>query len=245
MRAVPAEAEVVLNGVAVDLGGEVPVAPGPTVVVVSAPGYRSHTEALTLRAGEERILDVTLEPVPASLRVTAGARGAGVVLQSEGSDQAHAQCLAPCVLTDLAPGEYGVKVEAKGYQCALAHVSLSPGEVAAINVPCTASTGSSGVVVSARGMTLLRGGRERSRLDLSEGTFVAQSGEVKVRVRLEKVGSEYTISLQVDPYGRLLIDETQYTKPVTFFKLSAGRHEIRLLDGVHGTKTGFNVTIPR
>jgi len=102
-----------------------PTLPGSILIEARKEGYLSKMkpiEATIENAGQE--VTFTLEPIPASLKVTANVASARVRI----GNQAETRALNESTL--LPPGRYQITAEALGYEPASFEITLGPGEIA-------------------------------------------------------------------------------------------------------------------
>lgn len=121
IRTEPDGAEVSVNGV---VQGSSPltvsgVAKGRATVEVKKAGFRPITREIAVSAGETLDLPLTLEPIPATLRLTSVPVGARFYVNGEP--------VGGNVKTGLAPGSYTVRAELKGYGSVERTVELGHG----------------------------------------------------------------------------------------------------------------------
>lgn len=116
----PPGAEVLING---SVRGQAPctlerVPSGEALLEVRQAGYRAFSQRLQLSVGETVAVHAALDPLPAGLTVRSAPAGAAVYV-----DNQH-RGVTPLELPELAPGEYRLRVELRGYAPAARTVTL-------------------------------------------------------------------------------------------------------------------------
>jgi len=151
----PSEATVLVGGrergrSGMSLAG---IAPGTTTIVVRAPGYRERSQEVLFVADEEaRVERVVLEPLPATITVTANIMGAEVLVDGQvvgettGEDDAF----------EVAPTAQQLEVRRSGYVSFVQRLSLRPGGAAAVS----ATVSRAAVTGATNGGNSAAGGKE-------------------------------------------------------------------------------------
>ena len=91
--------------------------PGDYRVLVSADGYRTFGQNISLSAGDSITLDATLEPVTYDLNVDPGIGSAQIEIEGAGQGSGSLQ-------VSLRPGTYTVRITAPGYQSFRTQVTI-------------------------------------------------------------------------------------------------------------------------
>ncbi len=151
----PPGAEVLLNGVP---RGRTPlvlerIPDGDCVVALRAEGFAPFEQPIRLRAGDDETISVTLQPLPATLRVVSMPEGARVYLDNQFSGE------TPLDLADLAPGSYRVRVELPAHDPMARTVTLQRAARVVEEFRLIANSGALRVTTAPAGVTVLVDGR--------------------------------------------------------------------------------------
>ena len=138
VRSTPAGASVIING---SVQGTTPcdlprISEGECNVVVNLDGYEEYEQQIRLVAGKSEELNITLNPLPASLRVVTTPSTAKVYI----NDQYKGN--APINLKDLPPGTYQIRAEMKGHDTEEKTVELKRGDISVEEFQMIPNTGS-------------------------------------------------------------------------------------------------------
>jgi len=183
LHATPADVVLALDGKAVgsanDFRQELPT--GPHVVEISAAGYQSKSETVTIAAGAERPVEIALERLPAppavgTLRLDVSPADAAITLDGTAMGSANG------FREELAAGTHVVEISAVGYQSRRETVTITAGveqpmEIVLGRVPPPPSTGTLVLDGATPGAVLTLDGKQIGpakdfRQELSPGTHV-------------------------------------------------------------------------
>ena len=124
VRSTPAGALVIING---SVQGTTPcdiprISEGECRIVVTLDGYAEYKQQIRLIAGKNEELDITLDPLPASLKIVTTPISAKVYINGQYKGN------APVILKDLEPGIYQVRAEKKGHDVEERTIDLKRGD---------------------------------------------------------------------------------------------------------------------
>ena len=153
----PAGARVFLNGVP---HGESPVdidriPEGEATLEVRAEGYRDARLEMRLSAGDDKPVNVELEPLPASLQIVTVPVGARIYVDDAFRGE------SPLTIADIAPGTHRVRADLAAYDPMARNVVLRNGESAVEEFHLVANCGSLRISTSPAGVTILVDGKVR------------------------------------------------------------------------------------
>ncbi|MCL2105443.1 MAG: PEGA domain-containing protein, partial [Kiritimatiellaeota bacterium] len=120
----PTDADVFVNGIS---RGTTPcridrIPDGNVTIEIKADGFDSHTRQVALAAGEVQNIDVSLKPLPGTLRIVSIPAGARVYINDEYKD------VTPYDFVNAPPATYRVRVEQTGYAPNARNVDLEKGD---------------------------------------------------------------------------------------------------------------------
>ena len=153
----PTGARILLNGVP---RGETPavldrIPEGTITLELKSDGFLDFRQEMRLAAGDDRALDLVLEPKPASLQIISVPEGGRVYL-----DDAF-RGVAPITFEDLAPGTYRVRVDLAAHDSMARNVVLARAESAVEEFHLVPNCGSLRVCTSPAGVTVFVDGKMR------------------------------------------------------------------------------------
>jgi large repetitive protein len=166
---------------------------GDHLVVVAADGYETLEEPVSLAPGDALVLELTLEPLPATVSGVVtdsvsgdGVEGAAVTLSDEDGEVATTTTDADGAysITGLAQGDYTVAVTADDYEDGAGSASVGPGGSATVDVvlvPFAEILGevvdaSSGEPIANLGVRILAGGVPVQGVDVDQATATFSAG---------------------------------------------------------------------
>ncbi|ACS33301.1 PEGA domain-containing protein [Thermococcus gammatolerans] len=132
----PSEAEVYIDGtyIGVTPVGNYELQPGTYKVKLVKYGYQNYTTTITLKAGENRTLKVTLTPNYAHLTINSEPQSAEVYVNGTYKG------VTPLTL-ELLTGNYSLKLTKEGYENYTAMVEVKPGETKTVSATLTPAYG--------------------------------------------------------------------------------------------------------
>ncbi|NLB69005.1 MAG: PEGA domain-containing protein [Lentisphaerae bacterium] len=152
----PIGAEVTVNGI---LRGTTPVTvekipEGSSTVIVTAEGYETYQEQVSLEAGDKFTLHTPLKPIPAKLTVITIPEGARVYVNNEFKGE------SPVTLENLTSGTYRLRVEKESHEILARKVILGNNQASTEKLRLTAKVRGLILETSPAGVTVLAGGKE-------------------------------------------------------------------------------------
>ena len=191
----PSGAEVTVNGT---VRGTTPltvegIPKGRIVVSFAKEGYRPLSKEVFVSVGAPQKLDVALEPIPASLKLTSVPEGARFYIDGV------AQGMAPLVAESLAPGTHVVRAEKDGCAPLERTVLVSNGQVASEEFRLESVLGRVEVKTMPTGATVLIDGKSRGRT--SGG---AADGYSDVFTVQDVKAGEHTLVINLDGYREIV-----------------------------------------
>jgi len=189
----PAGAEVMINGVN---RGKTPLVAdeiprGRALIVVFKEGYESERRELAIAPGDDRKLEVTLEPVKARLRLTAIPEKARFYVDdtAEGAGKTEVK---------LKPGEHAVRCELEGYGTETRVVVAGPGEELAEEFRLECVMGALDVKTLPAGAHVVLDGRD---VGVTEATGGPDS--VGMLAIPELLAGEHTVVIKLDGFAEV------------------------------------------
>ncbi|WP_232473523.1 PEGA domain-containing protein [Thermococcus profundus] len=241
----PSGAKVYINGT---YKGVTPLnltlQPGTYEVKLVKKDYENYTFTVTLEPGEERTLSVSLTPRFGYLTVYSTPAGAGVYV--DGSLVGR----SPVVGYKLSTGRHEVRIVKEDYEEYFKNVTIEPGETTVVNVTLTPKPAVLAINSDPSGAKVYINGSYEGvtplNLTLQPGTYevklVKEDYENYTSVVTLEPGEERTLNVSLTPrFGYLTVysvpsDAEVYVDgsligrtPVVGYKLSTGRHEVRIV----------------
>lgn len=124
ITSIPAGASVIINGAVHGVTPcELPRIPeGNCSIIVRLDGYMEYNRQIKLVAGKSEKLDITLNPLPASLQISSTPADAKVYINEKYKG------ITPLLLRNMIPGEYQVRLELKGHDIINKTIELNRGD---------------------------------------------------------------------------------------------------------------------
>ena len=208
----PEGADVVVNGVA---KGKAPctvdrIPAGEITVELAMEGFETYRHTLRLAAGEFETINAALKPIPAELSVVTMPDKARVYLNDEFQGE------SPVVLKNLAPGNYRVRVEVKGYDPMARTVELQRAQKKTEEFRLARSDGSIEIITRPAGADVSVDGAKAGTTagapdnpGPSEPLIIdfVPPGEHKITIS-KKGYAPKTVTVQVEKGGRTSVNET-------------------------------------
>lgn len=122
---------------------------GDISLEVTAAGHRPFTETLALRAGEERTLNIELQPEPSTLRVTTTPPDARILI----NDRYRGR--SPLSIPNLRAGTYRITAELEAHDTSTVSVRLGLAEDHVEEIRLTSNAGQLDITTEPAGVTVL------------------------------------------------------------------------------------------
>jgi TonB family protein len=128
INASPADAVLLMNGQQVDGPLLAELKPGAYVLTARRVGYTEESRSITLLAGENVPIAITLNPLRGTLGVTPNVSGAEITVKKVESDNSQeTRTFANSVVDlNLPPGEYEISISKEGYRGVKRTITLQP-----------------------------------------------------------------------------------------------------------------------
>ena len=152
----PSGAKVLINGINRGVTPcKIDRIPGGSVKLeIREDGYLPHLRDISLAAGEEQSVNITLSPRPGKLEVVSIPDSARLYVNNEFRGD------TPCVLDNLPPGDYRIRVEKPGYTPLARNVAVEKGSAVTEEFRMERNTGILTVITAPAGCTVLIDGRK-------------------------------------------------------------------------------------
>lgn len=144
------------------------VEPGKHRLRVVKPGYIDFEEIIICRRGERFERRITLHERPGGLNITSVPAGAQVSVND------IIRKTTPCVIDDLEPGKYKIKVEKEGYDPDVREITLAAGQQCEFKVDLGRNTGNIDLVVNPPGVTIYVDGRKIGVTEPDESRWLSK-----------------------------------------------------------------------
>lgn len=131
---------------------------GKKKIILSLDNYSSFENTVTLRAGDDRKIDVVLNPIPASLSIVGGPTGAKVYV----NDQLRGQ--VPLSIGSIAPGKYALRIEHAGYETEVREIQLVSRSARVEEFNLIRNVGTLEIVTDQSGTCVIINGEEKGKL---------------------------------------------------------------------------------
>jgi TonB family protein len=128
INASPSDTVLLINGQQVEGPGLTGLKPGAYVLTARRVGYNEESRSITLIAGENVPITITLDPVRGRLSVTPNVSGAEIMVKKVGSDDSQSPTTFTNNVADLnlPPGEYEISISREGYRAVKRTITLQP-----------------------------------------------------------------------------------------------------------------------
>lgn len=163
---------------------------GDNKVVLTLAEYLPYQDTVKLRAGEDHTVEVTLQPLPATLSVVCTPAGAKVFVDERLRGQ------SPLTLDAIPPGTYTLKVEREGYKSQTRVVEVKRRDTRVEEFTLVRKVGILEVIAEQPGLSVLVDGVER-------GAFPVGTGKPADPLRIEVGVGEHTVELRKKGYSSL------------------------------------------
>ncbi|MBR2364559.1 MAG: PEGA domain-containing protein [Lentisphaeria bacterium] len=146
----PAGAEIFIDGQPMGVTPLVfPVGEGQHQLELKKKGFRSYSRSVDVtRSRDTRIGKVTLQPLPAHLRVTSSPAGAELFINGDSKGKADGRSI------ELPPGKYSVLVRRDGFDDTVKDVVLNAGETIQLNMDLDTLMGALEIVTRPAGVAV-------------------------------------------------------------------------------------------
>lgn len=155
LSSVPSGATVLVNGIA---RGETPctverIPEGAAGVEVCLDGYATYSQNVKLTAGQQEEITVTLQQLPATLRVVSIPSGARIYVDNQ------FRGATPLVLEDMKPGAYRVRAELPSHEPVARTVQLGNAQALVEEFRLTANVGALDITTQPAGVNVFVDGK--------------------------------------------------------------------------------------
>ena len=140
---------------------------------VAKSGYADFEEIIICRRGEKITRTITLHEQPGSINVASIPVGALVYVNDV--PQKH----TPCVIDNLEPGKYTVKIEKSGYEADVQEITITAGKQQDLSVDLGKNTGNVDLVVNPPGVTVYVDGNKVGITEPDENRWISKVFEIK------------------------------------------------------------------
>jgi TonB family protein len=128
VNASPSDAVLLMNGEQVEGPALTGLKPGAYVLIARRVGYNEESRSITLVAGDNVPITITLDPVRGNLSITPNVSGAAITVKQLGSAGAESPRTFTNNVADLSlsPGEYEILISREGYREVKRTITLQP-----------------------------------------------------------------------------------------------------------------------
>lgn len=128
INATPSDTVLLMNGQQVEGPALTGLKPGGYVLTARRVGYNEESRSITLIAGENAPITITLDPVRGTLSVTPNISGADITVKQVEADDSQSPKAFTNNVADLSlsPGDYEISISKEGYRGVKRTITLQP-----------------------------------------------------------------------------------------------------------------------
>ncbi len=206
----PSGAEVLINGIS---RGTTPctidrIPGGDVKLEITQAGYTPHTREISLAAGEQQSIDISLRPLPGNLNIVSMPDGARVYIDNEFKGT------TPYTLDNTQPGEYRVRIDMDGHTSLVRNITIEKGSTATEEFRLQRNTGILSIITAPSGCIILVDGKKQGITRSEQTETSAVSNPLSIEDLME---GEHTIEIIRKGFGpqkRKIVIKRDQTTPL-------------------------------